>query len=95
MFKNLFKRKKVVEEDVFELSEDDGIEIEGNTCELLESIHRDMSRAAAEAVGIDPDELDEEELDDFSELGLALYWMARGVHVTKEDLEQLEKTGHL
>ncbi|MBQ9017340.1 hypothetical protein IJ103_03845 [Candidatus Saccharibacteria bacterium] len=69
----------------------------GNTTELLQSIHTDVARTTAKALypNIDVDKLTEEELDDFAELGHMFHLLACGFHASPEDLERLEKTGHL
>lgn len=90
-FKKLFTRKRVVEEEISIPS--DG-KFYGNTLELRKSIDRNISCATAETLGFNPDELSEEELDDFSELGWVLYWMARGFHISEEELERYKETGH-
>lgn len=94
LFKKLFKRRNSEEKIISIPSSDDG-EFYGNTNALLKSIDGDISRTAAEALGFDPNNLSEEELNNFSELGWVLYRMACGFHISKEELERYEKTGHL
>ena len=85
MFKKIFKKRTA------EITIPPDGKIYGNNSELARSINDNVSRIAAEALGFDPNKLSEEELDDFSELGWALYWICRGFHVSKEELEQYEK----
>ena len=86
LFSNI--KKRIVKEEVSVLPDDKAYG------ELMDSFNAKITRAIAEMLGFNPDELDLETMEDLNCLGWALYWMACGCHATDKDLKRLKATGH-
>lgn len=70
----------------------------GNTSEILKSIRNDKANAVIAAINecdsganIDPNKLDEDELDYFAQLGFVIELMALGYHAGAEDIANLSE----
>lgn len=76
----------------------DSDKIMGNTAEMARSIRNDRARAAIAAINevdpnanINPDDLDENDMDYFAGFGFIVELIARGYHADAEDLENLSE----
>lgn len=93
MFK-LFKRRKAKKEISIQ---DNNNQVFGNSAEMLRKIYEENALCVAKYFhpDIKIEELNEEDLEFFSDLWLLLFLISHGIHASEEDIENLKMNGQL